>query len=322
MWLPILSAILGIVAFSPFNFYPFAFVFLVPLFIFFVQECKLWRLIAGALLFRLIFAFGTVYFTLDPILWTHSLLIFSGLPILIWLIKKFSSRLSLPPASCLLLATIPFVWTLFDLLQAQYSFAPTYIFSAGNALGSSPFLGLANLGGFVALTLFVAVINALIAALIIRKQRDRKAIALGAVICILLFAGWQISKYELGKNATAYAALPNSMTISAVSTNGTLATEQFVQLKQELSAQLADLIILPENMLNQSQSVSKMNNLGGRSFGTNVLTAYDTMQDAKKYNSSVLFDAQGNVAGVHNKNRLAFGGEYWPFGTIMETSLR
>ncbi len=40
----------------PVNFYPVSFIFLVPLFVFFLREKKLWRLIFGL---------GTVYYTND-----------------------------------------------------------------------------------------------------------------------------------------------------------------------------------------------------------------------------------------------------------------
>jgi len=81
MTLPILSAILGILALLPVNFYFFGFVFLTPLFIFFLKEERFWRLVLGAFIFRWIFGLGTVHFTLEPITWFLSSLIFLGLPV-------------------------------------------------------------------------------------------------------------------------------------------------------------------------------------------------------------------------------------------------
>src|SRR3989344_3981364 len=88
MFPPILSGILGIIAFLPVNFYPTGLVFLTPLFIFFLREQKLRRLILGAIIFKLFFYLGTIYFTLEPLAWGSGLLIFAGLPILVWLIKS------------------------------------------------------------------------------------------------------------------------------------------------------------------------------------------------------------------------------------------
>ena len=58
MILPILSALLGIIAFLPMNAYPVAFIFLIPLFLFFAEEQKLWRLILGT-------AFSSLFFFLE-----------------------------------------------------------------------------------------------------------------------------------------------------------------------------------------------------------------------------------------------------------------
>ena len=160
MLFPFLSAILGIIAFLPFNFWPFSFIFLVPLFIFFLKEENFWRLILGVFIFRFIFLLGTVYYTLEPITWTASIFIFLGLPISIHIIKKiinyFSGRAII---NYLLILLLPFLWTFFDHLTARYSFLPTYIITAGNTLGSSPFLGLAAIGGLIIMTFFGMVIS-------------------------------------------------------------------------------------------------------------------------------------------------------------------
>lgn len=117
MWLPVLSALAGMVAFSPMNFYPAVFVFLAPLFLFFLREKKLWRLVAGALLFRLVFGLGTAYFAIEPLFWISSLFIFLGLPVSVFLFKKFADKTaSLLPT----LIFLPFAWTFFDLLEAHF----------------------------------------------------------------------------------------------------------------------------------------------------------------------------------------------------------
>ncbi|MGD0328359.1 MAG: nitrilase-related carbon-nitrogen hydrolase [Minisyncoccia bacterium] len=310
MWLPVLSALASIIVFSPMNFYPAVFVFLVPLFLFFLREKKLWRLMSGAVLFRLLLALGTAYFTVEPMLWISSLFIFLGLPVSVFLFKKFVDKTASLPT----LVFLPFIWTFFDLLEARCSLAPTYIMTAGNALGSSPFLGLAGTGGLVALTFFAAVINVLVAALVMCKKRDRFSIAPVVAIVVLLFSGWQISNVELRRNVIAYDDLPNSFTVAAVSTNGTFTADSFKELVQELASRKTDLIVFPEDMFNQRTSSSIFQN-AAKELHADILAAYDTFQGGNKYNSAILFDIQGNIIGIHNKNRLTFIGEYWPFGT-------
>ncbi|MFA5942689.1 MAG: nitrilase-related carbon-nitrogen hydrolase [Candidatus Paceibacterota bacterium] len=320
MWLPVLSAVLGIVAFLPFNLYPAAFAFLVPLFVFLMREKKLWRLVLGAIIFRLIFGIGTAYYTLEPIFWSSSLLIFLGLPIAIFLFKKLMDTTC--PSILPTLIFLPFAWTFFDLAQAQWSLLPTFIITAGNALGSSPFLGLAGIGGFFALTFFTALINALLAALFLLawqsvKHRvfDTCVLTLGISVIVLLFSGWQISQYELRSNASAYAALPNEISFAAISVDGTIDAGQFERIKREMSDRRVDLIVFPENMFNRHapSDGAEFRDLA-RELRTPVLAAYATASGTERYKSAVVFGADGAVAGVHNKNRLTFIGEYWPFG--------
>jgi len=330
MRLPILSAILGILAFLPINFYPAGFVWLAPLFIFFLSEKKFWRLIWGVFVFRLIFSLGTVYFTLEPILWSSSLLIFLGLPVSIFLIKKLTSFLSakylIPLFNYPLLFSLPFLWTVFDHLEADYSLLPTSIMTAGNALGSSPFVGLAGLGGLISLTFFAALINALIAFLIFPPSGDPplaekikslnfKFLALYSFFIIaLVFGAWRISEFQLQKNATVYDNLENSLKIAVLSVNEKLNAQSFNEIQNNLTeGEKFDLIVFPENVLGRSFGIDFHQGLA-KKLDTNFITAFDTFRNKKKYDSSVLFNERGEIVGVSDKNRLTFAGEYWPFG--------
>ena len=311
MILAFFSAILGIIAFLPANFYPVVFVFLVPLFIFFLREQKLWRLILGAFLFRFIFSLGVVSFTLEPILWVTSLLIFLGLPVSIFLFKKFTNKTA---SVWSMLIFLPLAWTFFDHLQAYFSFFPTYIATAGNALGSSPFLGLARAGGFWPLTFFVAVINTLVVAIIWQRRNRRQVLLFSITIIFILFSVWQFSVFALRQNEVVYNSLPNSFSVAVISTDSTFPTDSFKELVTELSNKKSDLVVFPENIFNQPTSDLIFQNTA-KELNTPLLAAYDRFQNGNKYGSAILFNPQGNLTGIHNKNRLAFIGEYWPFGS-------
>ncbi|MBU4142667.1 hypothetical protein KJ590_01555 [Patescibacteria group bacterium] len=377
MLLPILSALLGIIAFSPLNFYPLAFFGLVPLFIFFAREQKLWRLVLGTALFRLIFGLGTVYYTLEPIFWTSSLLIFLGLPITIWGVKKIINyckiKNPLPPSfvkegwggflpllakervgvrwiskfkiylslfsNYLPFALLPFLWSFFDLLEARWSLMPAYIFTAGNALGSSPFLGLANFGGIATLTFFVVAVNTLITTIVLsvipakagiqkfwipgQARNDNKKCVLYQILALvlLLLSAWQISQSSLRQNDFAYAALPHSFKFAAVSVSAKFDLSQFGALKNELAGQNLDLIVWPEDIIGaprqggtpDTQTFFLAQNTA-KELKVNLLAAFDTTRGNARYNSAVLFNQQGGVAGQYDKNRLTFIGEFWPFG--------
>ena len=280
MLLPILSIILGVLAFQSLNLWPLGFIFLVPLFIFALKEQKFWRLIAGFFIFRIFLMLTTLYFALDPYIFLLSTLIFLGLPITIFFIKKIINYCNVRfikiysfiiPNSLFII--LPFLWTLFEYLQNQYSFLPMNIMTAGNILGSSPFLGLVAVSGLNLLTFFAAIINALIASFILKIKLDKKNIILNSLFIILLiFSGWQISQFQLQKNVLNYNSLPQTIKIGAVSTNDKFDEEFLVfknnvfndeekaladlmvknalqPLKSDLEREKMDLLILPEDMI-------------------------------------------------------------------------
>jgi apolipoprotein N-acyltransferase len=322
MLLSVLSAILGILAFLPFDFFwLLGFVFLVPILIFFLKEERFWRLILGAFIFRLIFASGVVYFTLEPITWLSSILIFLGLPIAVYFVKKFLNRFNnyLILNSYFLILSLPFLWTFFDHLEARYSLLPTYIMSAGNVFGSSPFLGLAGVGGLIFLTFFATLINVLIAKIISNAggfYPPKLNLRIAVIVAAIIFLGWRISHFQLSKNAVAYDNLKDSLKIAVVSANEKFNSAELDGLKNKLNSKQADLIIFPEDILDdfmgQKQTAFLMQKLAQES-GTNLIATFDVLQNKKRYNSTVLFNREGEIVDVYNKNRLTFMGEYWPF---------
>ncbi|MEK7122113.1 MAG: nitrilase-related carbon-nitrogen hydrolase, partial [Patescibacteria group bacterium] len=318
MILPVLAAILGIAAFLPFGFsWLFGFIFLAPLFVFFIRENNFWRLIGGAAVFRLIVASGAVYYTLEPITWGLSILIFAGLPVSVYFIKKFLNRFNdyLVYDSRFLIFFLPFLWTFFDHFQARYTLLPNYITTAGNSLGSSPFLGLAAFGGLIFLTFFTALINALFAVFIFKiKSLNSKFYILNSFIIILIiFLGWQVSRFELRKNAENYASLENSLKIAVVSANENFDLQSLSSLENDLSNEKEiNLLILPEDIFNNSVKADFFQNLA-KKLNINLNVTLDTGQKGERYNSSLLIDNQGEIVGIHHKSRLTFMGEYWPF---------
>ena len=330
MIFPILSAILGILAFLPFDyFWPFGFIFLVPLFIFLIKEKSFGWLILGVLIFRIIFSLGTVYFTFEPILWLLSILFFLGLPIAVYFIKKlinilinkYSFKYQLPTANYYLLILLPFLWTFFDHFQARYSLFPTYIMTVGNSLGSSPFLGLANFDGLIFLTFFAASINALIGAALATINGSKKIkpiIILVIITVIILVFGWQISQFQLQKNSKAYKSLENSLKIATISINENFNYPDLEKIKNEIinNENEIDFLILPEDIFNnapQELDIKFWRDFA-KEMNINLLATGDRRENNKRYNSSVLMDKNGEIADIYDKNRLTFIGEYWPFG--------
>ena len=326
MLLPILSAILGILAFLPFKFFwLFGFIFLVPLFIFLIKEKGFWKLLASSLIFRVIFSLGTVYFTLEPILWLLSIPFFLGLPISVFIIKRRLVRflpLSIVNGQWSLLILLPFFWTFFDHFQARFSLLPTYIMTAGNSLGSSPFLGLASIDGLILLTFFAALVNVLATTAILQFWQSRTSqnyLMLGgltSLILIILFSAYLISQTQLQKNSTIYENLENSLKIAAVSINENFNYSDLEKIKNEIINNEIDFLILPEDIFNNSPQELDLKFWRdfAQKINADLLATGDRRENNKRYDSSVLMDKNGAIIDIYDKNRLTFIGEYWPFG--------
>lgn len=231
---------------------------------------------------------GTVFYTLEPIVWLESNLLFLGLPILIFIIKKYLKNFS---TTCFLLSTV-LLYSLFDHLQARLSLLPTHIITAGNIFGSSPFLGLANFGGPLFLTFFATAINALFVFAVINfnnlksnklnLNKNKKCWSnflaiiddskIFLIIIAIIFLSLTLSKIQLNKNKIYYNSLPQTIKIGAVSNNENFdkdfsgfADEIFDQQEREIAAKMIDekitplkneladknleLVILPEDMI-------------------------------------------------------------------------
>jgi len=306
-------------------------------------------------------------------------MIFLGLPVSVFLVKRGlmliltrinadvkNKNLSFIISYLPLVILMPFLWTFFDFLQAKYGFLPTYIITAGNIFGSSPFLGLAGFGGLITLAFFAALINVLIALLIlnfknsgfklsIRNLRQPPYLILILLIVFVIGGGYLISKSELKKNAFAYQNSPAKIKIALVSNNGDfdkefeafesdiLSSEEKAKaeaiiekilgpIKNELYGEKIDLTVLPEDMIDieswQDPDTEAKNKFGIENAGilieayrklaqeinTNLAVTLTTIQNNKRYNSTVLFDRDGEIVDIYNKFNLAILGEYWPFG--------
>lgn len=309
MALPILSALLGIVAFLPLHLYPLGFLFLIPLFIFYKKEIRLWKLIAGSVVFRLLLLLGTVYYTLEPINWSLTLLLFLGLPLSLFLIKRYIG------AQYIWIA-IPLLWTIFDHVEAHFSLVPTYIITAGNILGTSPFVGLARPFGIVALTVLIATINMLFAAAYdknnpLLRRNILLATGMGIIIGTLIYSQIQLSQWHNSPTKTRH------VTIASVSTDKRFDLPDAYALERDLSRTNADLVVLPESLIDESNGDDPMRWYQGiaKTLHTPVMATTRSERDGRRFISTIVMDPNGSISGAHDKTRLSFMGEYWPFGT-------
>jgi len=360
MFLPIFSAILGILAFFPFNFsYIFGFVFLAPLFIFIFQEKKFWRLILGIFIFKIILSTVTLYFAFEPYGFLLSIFVFLGLAIAVFLIKRLLSRFAKPSivnSQWSIVLLLPFLWIFFENLQAGYSFLPVYLGTVGNIFGNSPFLGLAAVAGLNTLSFFAVLINILIALAIFnfKKLSYKSNFAVIVIVIIIVAAGWQISQIKLQQNSNFYGNRPNALKVGLISNNekfdeeflifksdiftdeekelaSLMIDEKLNLLRADLRDKKLDLLILPEDMIDievwndadkEAQEKFGISNAGilikayrnlAKELNTYLVATLTTIQDNKRYNSTLLFNSEGELVDIYSKSHLTIGGEYWPF---------
>ncbi|HEY4499946.1 MAG TPA: nitrilase-related carbon-nitrogen hydrolase [Candidatus Paceibacterota bacterium] len=303
---PLVSALLGIFAFN--SRLPWlALVALAPLFFFFIVEEKIGRLIGGVIIFRLVFLLGTVYFIGDPLLYLISTGLFLGLPVTIWFLKKYTSKI-------FMLISLPLWWVIWDLAQARWTPLPTAIVMWGNALAETSLVGLSRFGGIVGLTFFAITINVgwVWLGLMWRNQFRRSVII---TMASMLIGGWIFSSSVLLANNNQYRQRKNQATLTLVATPVVYTDPtQIPFIISELPA--ADLTVLPENLyesdLENYSEVFRWHKQQAIENQRSILGAFLRKENERVYMSAALFQPNGS-SEIYNKKYLTITSETWPF---------
>jgi len=321
MLLVILSSLLGIAAFLPLNLYFLSFVFLTPFFYFLYKESSFWKLFLGAFLFRAVLGIGTVYYTLEPLLWITTISIFSSLALAIFVLNKIFAKYSY--YSYAKIIYIPLAYVVFDILEAKYSFMPTYIITAGNTLGASPFVGLAKYGGLLSLELFVILVNVFFLLILLnikffRANKKKFLLALFG-LCVFFFSAYLLSGYFLKQNSKILLLAENHLNITAVALRKNFSPYDLSQLALDLSNIETDLLVLPEELFvkqennpfspEEASGIIKNLNLKAKY----IVGTFHLTKDRKNYDTAILFDRESEIISQYDKNKLIILGEYWPF---------
>jgi len=222
----------------------------------------------------------------------------------------------------------PVVWT------AVEKFLPQVF---PNYLGASQYkltyvTQIADLTGILGVTFLLIYMNSAIYGTIERVRVDqrqpwRPAVVLAAVIAVVLAYG-AVRVAQVDRSASA----AQSITVGVVQTNrgaGDKHVDQglFLREHQEMSRELAkaqplDVIVWPESIVGMSlasrEGVLPSSLLGDLRtpllFGAIVQT--QERGEHRVYNSAVLADGTGRIAGTYDKTVLVPFGEYIPFGDV------
>lgn len=318
MILSVISSLLGIAALLPLNLYFLGFVFLVPFFYFLYKETSFWKLLLGALIFRALFGMGTVYYTLEPLVWIASILIFSALAGAIFVLNKIFAKYPYVK-----IIYIPLAYLVFDILEARYSFLPTYIITAGNTLGGSPFAGLAKYGGLLSMEFFVILANMFFLLIFLNikffKENKNKFLSVFFGLFVFFFSIYALSGYFLKQSSNLLVAYENHLQVTAVALKENFSTDDLQRLMADLSNVETDLLVLPEELFvkpgndpfSLEEAIAIIKNFNAKA--RYIVGTFHLSKNGKNYNTAILFGNQGKIISQYDKNRLTILGEYWPF---------
>jgi len=352
IFFPILSAVFGIFAFPPFKIYPLGFVYLVPLFFFFFKKEKIVNLISGTFIFRITFLIFLVYFSFEPILFLVSIILVLGLPISFFVVRKYGGN-SLAFFLLPILWTFwDYFAARYNLLPFM-GMTIGNIFGSSPFLGLSSSGGIISLTFFAAVInslITYLVLN--ISSTRARNSKKAFFILLATIALIisgLYISKSQLVKnsitYNNRKDSLLVALISNNAAFdkyflrfkSDIFTDKEkqLAEEEIAKIlatvKSELINQKIDLLILPEDMIDieiwndideEAKEKFEITNAGAlirsyrslaKELNTNLLATFTTIQNYTRYNTTLLFNRNGELIDIYNKSHLTIASEYWPF---------
>ena len=335
----------GVFAFSPFDFWPMAYISVIGLILLSTQQQRKTALYTSYFWAIGFFAFG--------INWIHvSIHLFGGVPLLLsyLAILLLAAYLALYPLlftylvqrfqvkSAVLFAIL---WTFTEFLRGWVLTGFPWL-QFGYSQIDSPFFGIAPLFGVQGLTFFVVWISALFASLIkvwLAPTTNRIALSVSSVFMLLLIS---VSAFYIGQQADYRAKKQNSnpeeLTVTLVQGN----IEQnlkwdpdyfsnTINIYQKLIAPhlgKSDLIILPEAAIptleNQVQPLLQNWQTAAEQSGSELIvgTVYHNQQQDRFYNSIIVLGEpeqpyQLETENRYNKHHLVPFGEYVPLESIL-----
>lgn len=313
----LLSAFLGIAVLTSIVPYWIGFIFLFPLFYFFYQEDNFWKIFSGVLLFRISLSLGTVIYTLEPLTWTLSILIFSGLGVAVYFSNHILKNIFLR------LSSFAVWYFVFDFLQAEFSLLPTYIITVGNIFADSPFLGLARFGGLMTLETFALIVNIVLLWIFLEIMKKPKVhwkiIGFSSTFLIaFLMLGWQQASKAISNMNQEYETRNRELTVTTMAmSNSASLTKEISEFAKYIQS---DLVLLPEGIfanknndpLTMDKAADRIKSIG---FDAKYISGTFNLIDSNKVktNSMLILDDSGAVIDRYDKVKLTIMGEYWPF---------
>ncbi|MFH1846606.1 MAG: apolipoprotein N-acyltransferase [Candidatus Omnitrophota bacterium] len=316
----VLSGILCFFAFPPFGWSFLGWIGFVPLLLVIHSSRSIKEAFGYSYFAGLVFFAGLLYWLVNVtvpgmIILLLALSFFYGLFGAVgWYIIKCSMDLLL----------LPFVWVILEYLRG-------IIFTGfpWGGLGYSQYkdiniIQIADFTGSYGVSFLLMVFNTAVFAFLSRSKR-KKAYMITALFFLIMtsvYGVYRLDNYCAWGNpklSVIQGNIPQEYKWDQSSADDIM--DIYTSLTREAADKEPDMIIWPETSYpylveNTDQPAQEISLLSAET-GVPILAGVVRRQNKDYYNSAILFDKQGNVAGTYDKNHLVPFGEYIPFGWVM-----
>ena len=218
-------------------------------------------------------------------------------------------------------------WAAVEWLRSQWPFGGWNWVGLGDTVHDNPLLlPLASVVGVLGISFVVAVVNALVAAAVLRLPRwgsGARLLAPAAALAVLPVA---IPLPSAGGAPVSVAVVQGNVP-ERVGTASRILVDRFVaenhaRLHVGLAGERVDLVVWPENALDQDPTRDpELRSLITSAVGTvrapTLVGAITTGRDGRLFNENLLYAPDGRIVGRYAKNHLLPFGEYVPFRRLL-----
>ena len=331
-----LSAVLLIVSFPDFNFWPLAWCALVPLLLVLAINKGSWRPFFLGWLFGTVFFYGSCYWLTYSMIHTGGISPLIAFPLLLpgavllgifpGLFGVFMAR-ALRKWGVAALFLAPLSWSALEWLRLEVTG------QLWNAIGYSQafrpsLIGSASWGGVYAVGALIVLVNAGITFLLLRRTTRALILSAGAgivLVLVLLFTSKVRTEIRPMRNSEAVvvAIQPNvPMTLAKSDDDMKLLTTRHFDMSEAALKQVQNnaqplLLIWPESPMNFAYGADEQLRATLASFAQQhqvsiLLNSQEIAPNDGIYNSAVLINEQGKLVAQYDKIRLLPFGEYVP----------
>ncbi len=334
----ILSGILLGFSFPNFNFWFFAYFFLLPLFYLANKKNYLTTFISGffsgvlGYSITLYWIYPTVYENTSSVFQSAlSLFLISGylsLYLAAYLIAHKYCLSKTPLADVVILcAASSSVWIALEFARCRLFTGFPWAMLGYSQWNFLPIVQLSEYTGVYGVSFFIVFFNLTVFG-IIKKRGGAAYFNFLPIILLLAFGGVKIASYRSDSKSSLEKKIKGSLNLAVIQPNidqykkwnPVYQSETLKKIESQIlsvSSRKPDLILWPETSIVENPMSPWLRKTIQNSESFNVVGTF-WENGGKIYNSAVMFDPKGDIINIHRKTHLVPFGEYVPFRSILE----